>query len=180
MEDHDQTHLTLEKKRMSLAASLYGGQSLWERKQEKKKRGKKIMIKEKEQEEKKASSLSSLCERSETPGALDRHDWESQEANPLPRTVLSASVHITSYQCSGCRRGHQESICVRSWPNPRLDYWGDKCSEPQSASEHATLTNCFQIQYLNPSLLNLVACAMASQYDVDHYDLTLNTSTSYR
>ena len=23
-------------------------------------------------------------------------------------------------------------------PNPRLDYWGDKCSELQSASEHAT------------------------------------------
>ena len=31
-------------------------------------------------------SLTSLCERSETPGTLDRRDWESQEANPLPRT----------------------------------------------------------------------------------------------
>ena len=44
MEDPDQTHLILGKKRMSLAASLYGGQSLWEKKkqkQENKKRGKK-------------------------------------------------------------------------------------------------------------------------------------------
>ena len=41
-------------------------------------------------------------------------------------------------------------------PKPRLDYWGGKCSEPQSASEHATSTsrqNRVQIQYLNPSRL---------------------------
>jgi len=43
---------------------------------------------------KKAYSLQSLCEKSETPGALDRHGWESQEANLLPRTVLLASVHM--------------------------------------------------------------------------------------
>ena len=47
-------------------------------------------------------------------------------------------------------------------PNPRLEYWGGKCSEPQSASEHATSTsrqNCVQIQYLNPSRLEPVARA---------------------
>ena len=49
-------------------------------------------------------SLPSLRERSENPGALDRRDWESQEANPLPRTVL------TGYRRFGCRRGRQESI----------------------------------------------------------------------
>ena len=43
-------------------------------------------------------------------------------------------------------------------PKPQLDYWGGKCSEPQSASEHATSTsrqNWVQIQYLNPSRLKL-------------------------
>ena len=68
----------------------------------------------------KTYSLPSLCERSETPGVLDRHDWESQEVNPLPRTVLSTSVRITGYRHSGCRWGCQESICVRSGPNPDL------------------------------------------------------------
>ena len=55
-------------------------------------------------------SLPSLRERSETPEALDGRDWESREANPLPRTVLSASVRITGYRRSDCRRGRQESI----------------------------------------------------------------------
>jgi len=47
-------------------------------------------------------------------------------------------------------------------PKPRLDFWGGKCSEPQSATEHATATsrqNCVQIQYLNPSRLKRVARA---------------------
>jgi len=46
-------------------------------------------------------------------------------------------------------------------PKPRLDYWGSKYSEPQSATEHATSTsrqNCVQIQYLNPSRLNVCVC----------------------
>ena len=46
-------------------------------------------------------------------------------------------------------------------PKPRLDYWGSKYSEPQSAIEHATSTsrqNCVQIQYLNPSRLNVCVC----------------------
>ena len=86
-------------------------------------------------------SLPSLRERSETPGALDRRDWESQEANPLPRTVLSALVHITSYWRSDCRQGRQESIMCTERPKPRLDYWGGKCSEPQSASEHVRHLN---------------------------------------
>jgi len=37
---------------------------------------KKLVLKRKREEKKK--------ERSETPGALDRRNWESQEANPLP------------------------------------------------------------------------------------------------
>ena len=44
--------------------------------------------------------------------------WESQEANPLPSYRLSASVRITGYRRSDCRRGRRESICVRSGPNP--------------------------------------------------------------
>ena len=57
--------------------------------------------KEEEDEEKTTYSLPSL---SETPGALDRRYWESQET-PVARTVLSASVCIAGYQRSGCRRG---------------------------------------------------------------------------
>jgi len=70
-------------------------------------------------------------------------------------------------------------------PKPRLDYWGGKCSEPQSATEHATSTsrqNCVQIQYLNPSRLKRVARAIGLTWliirlatvnnDVDNCDLT--------
>ena len=49
--------------------------------------------------------------------------WESQEANPLPSYRLSASVRITGYRRSDCRRGRQESIYMCSErPNtpPRL------------------------------------------------------------
>jgi len=68
---------------------------------------------------KKAYSLPSLRERSETPGALGRCNWESQEVNPLPRTVLSASICNTGYRHSDSRPVRQESICVRSGPNVR-------------------------------------------------------------
>ena len=74
--------------------------------------------KNKMKKKKNTYSLPPLHERSETPGTLHRHDWESQEANLLPRTVLSASVRITGYLHSGCRRGCQESICVRGGPFP--------------------------------------------------------------
>jgi len=55
MEDLDQTHLTLERKKKgtSLAASLHGGQTLWERKQEKKKRKKEKEKKKKKKMKKK-------------------------------------------------------------------------------------------------------------------------------
>ena len=77
-------------------------------------------------------------------------------------------------------------------PTPRLEYWGGKCSEPQSASEHASLTShqsYVQIQYLTPAGWNgwcmpvdLHVRLGYSQYDVDNYNLTqlLNTSASYR
>jgi len=55
----------------------------------------------------KPSSLPSLRERS---GALDRRvHWETQET-PVAQSHLSASVCITAYRRSGCRRGRQESI----------------------------------------------------------------------
>ena len=47
-------------------------------------------------------------------------------------------------------------------PKPRLNYWGGKCSEPQSAREHTTSTsrqNHVQIQYLNPTWLECVVLA---------------------
>ena len=85
------------------------------KKQQQKKRQKRVR---KRIRKTKVYSLPSLHERSETPGALDRHDWESQEANPLPRTVLLASVRITGYQRSGCRPGRQEYIMGTEWPKP--------------------------------------------------------------
>ena len=55
----------------------------------------------------KPSSLPSLRERSEV---LDRRiHWETQET-PVAQSHLSASVCITGYRHSGCRRGRQESI----------------------------------------------------------------------
>ena len=131
-----------------------------------KRRGGKIMIKGKEEEEKKAYSLPSLRERSETPEAFDRHDWESQEANLLPRTILSASVHITSYWRSGCRRGHQESIAMcTELAQPPTRLLGRQMFRTPVCKQTRHLDfrqNCFQIQYLNPSRLKRVACAMAS------------------
>ena len=58
-----------------------------------------------------------------------------------------------------------ENRMCTEWPRLVLDYWGGKCSEPQSASEHATSTsrqNCVQTQYLNPSRLELGARASQS------------------
>jgi len=71
-------------------------------------------------------------------------------------------------------------------PKPRLDYWGGKCSEPQSGTEHATSTsrqNWVQIQYLNASRLKTGGARQRLGHSlVDNYDLThlLNTSASYR
>ena len=113
---------------------------------------------------KKAYSLPSLHERSETPGALDRRNWESQEANLLPRTSLSASVRITGY-----RRSLRIDMCYTEQPKPRLDYWGGKCSEPQSASEHATSTsrqNWVQIQYLSPQPAEMGGACQWTYYHV--------------
>ena len=69
------------------------------------------------------------------------------------------------------------------WPRLVLDYWGGKCSEPQSASEHATSTsrqNCVQIQYLNPRRLKPVARAennpRAPRSSVDPSALVLRSS----
>ena len=62
------------------------------KKQQQKKRQKRVR---KRIRKTKVYSLPSLHERSETPGALDSHKWESQGVNPLSRTVLLASVCIT-------------------------------------------------------------------------------------
>ena len=57
--------------------------------------------------------------RSETPGALGRRDWESQEANPLPRTVLSASVRITGTGVLAVGWVVKNRLCTER-PNPRM------------------------------------------------------------
>ena len=60
-----------------------------------------------------------------------------------------------------------ENRMCTEWPRLVLDYWGGKCSEPQSASEHATSTsrqNRVQIQYLNPSRLKTGARASGPAY----------------
>ena len=74
------------------------------RKKGKRKRKKIRVPRKKKGKKKKAYSLPSLRDRSETPGALDRHDWESQEANLLPRTVLPASRQ--SYATSTSRQNY--------------------------------------------------------------------------
>jgi len=66
----------------------------------------------------KPSSLPSLRERS---GALDRRvHWETQET-PVAQSHLSASVCITAYRRSGCRRVVKNRFCPQA-PNPRLNY----------------------------------------------------------
>ena len=122
--------------------------------------------KKKKKRKKKPNSLSSLHEKSEeTPGALDRHDWESQEAIPLPRTILSALVHITGYRRSGCRPGCQESIVygeAQTLTQTLTRLLGRQMFRTQSASEHTTSTsrqNCVHIQYLNSSGPAETGCA---------------------
>jgi len=70
-----------KKKEPASHPSVKGQRDSWKsgkRKRKEKKRKKKSG--RKTEERKKAPySLPSLCERSETPGALERHDWESQE-----------------------------------------------------------------------------------------------------
>ena len=63
-----------------------------------------------------------------------------------------------------------ENRMCTEWPRLVLDYWGGKCSEPQSASEHATSTsrqNRVQIQYLNPSRLKTGARASGPAYTAE-------------
>ena len=104
----DQSHLTLGEKKKNEPSTMPRGKKEEEKRERERERERK-RGERRRRRKKKAYSLPSLHERSETPGALDRHDWESQEANPLPRTILSASVCITGYQHSGCRWGCRES-----------------------------------------------------------------------
>ena len=89
-----------------------------EKKRKKKKKGKKKRRK-KDEEEKKTPTAShpSVKGQRHQERWIGAH-WESQEANPLPSYRLSASVRITGYRRSDCRRGRRESIYVRSGPNP--------------------------------------------------------------
>ena len=90
----DQTHLTLGKKNKSSSPPPWRPDTLG-----RKTRG------GKKKEEEKTNSFPSLRERSETPGALDRHvHWESEET-PVAQSHLSALVRITGYRCFGCRPG---------------------------------------------------------------------------
>ena len=77
-------------------------------------------MKKKKEEEEIKPTASHPSEKGQRPqerwiGATGNH-----RRHPLPRTVLSTSVRITGYRHSGCRWGCQESICVRSGPNPDL------------------------------------------------------------
>jgi len=56
--------------------------------------GKKKQIRKSRRREKEKTTygLPSLCERSKTPGALDRPNWESLEANPLPYVTMKAAA----------------------------------------------------------------------------------------
>ena len=111
--------------------------ALWgkEKRRKKNKQTRKKKRKRKKEEDKNNPQPLIPPWKAETPGALDRCvHWESQEANLLPRTVLSASVRITSYQRSGSRPGSSRINMCMERPKPRLNYWGGKCSEPQSAT----------------------------------------------
>jgi len=175
----DQTHLTLEKKKKRTSLALWGQKSKTKQNNNNKKKKKREY--RGRRRKKTTYSLPSLHERSETPGASDRRNWESQEANPLPRTVLSASVRITGYRRSGCRQGRQESISryVYGAAQTPTQFMGRRCSEPQSASAHATSnTVCWQIQYLNPSQLN--GWRAPADLGYSQSMLTTITSASYR
>jgi len=60
---------------------------------------------------------------------------------PVAQSHLSASVRITGYRAFWLQAQEVENRMCTEWPRLVLDYWGGKCSEPQSASEHATSTS---------------------------------------
>jgi len=90
-----------------------------EKKEKKEKRKKEKEKEEKREKKKNKPTASHPSVKGQRPQErwIGAH-WESQEANPLPSYRLSASVRITGYRRSDCRRGRRESICVRSGPNP--------------------------------------------------------------
>jgi len=109
-----------------------------------------------EEEDKTPSSLPSLRERSETPGALDKHTLGITGGDPVAQHRLSPSVRITGYRRSGCRRARQESVCVRSGPTPDSIIGEVNVQNPRlQANKQPRLP----AQYLNPSRLEPVARA---------------------
>ena len=68
--------------------------------EEKRKGKKKKKEKIKKKEKKTTYSLPSLRERSETPGALDRHNWESQET-PVAQNRLQPTLLVTGILAVG-------------------------------------------------------------------------------
>jgi len=123
------------------------------------------MKKKKKNRKKKAYSLPSLRERSETPGVLDRRNWESQETPIAQNRPFGFGPH---YWRSGCRRSRQESILYAgAEPATRLLTF-----RSQSASEWANSTshqNWVQIWYLNPAS-GWTSCALRDK--VHSADLT--------
>ena len=94
----DQTHLTLKekktKKEPASHPSVKGQTDSWKSGKRKRKEKKKEKWKKNGGEKKEAPySLPSLCERSETPGALDRHDWESQETPVAQNRPFGFGLH---------------------------------------------------------------------------------------
>ena len=158
-----QTHLTLGKKE--------------ERERGKEKRKKKEE-EEQQQQKKTTYSLPSLRERSETPGALDRHvHWESQET-PVAQSHLSASVRITGFWHSGCRLWSSRIDSVRGG-RTHDSITGEAAFRSQSAAISTSRQNCVQIRYSNPGWL---ACASGLTRPTDDMikHNSLNTSASYR
>ena len=88
--------------------------------------------------------------------------WESQEANPLPSYRLSASVCITGYRRSDCRRGRRESIRVRSGPNPDSIIGEANVQNPSlqpNTPPRLPAKTAFKFNILNPSRLKREARA---------------------
>ena len=83
-------------------------------------RKKKETKKKEKREKKEKTAVPSLRERSAS--CPRSAGWactlESQEANPLPKCRLSASVRITGYRRSGWRPVKVRIECARSGPNP--------------------------------------------------------------
>ena len=135
------------------------------RKKEKKRNKKKK--KKREREEEKENKIQPTASHPSVKGQRPQErwigaHWESQEANPLPSYRLSASVCITGYRRSDCRRGRRESIRVRSGPNPDSIIGEANVQNPSlqpNTPPRLPAKTAFKFNILNPSRLKREARA---------------------